>query len=369
MNIACTFILYNFLILGYYFGVKSGVKSKRKNQSVLYLIMACLLCGIVAAFRGDCGSDTNMYMRLYYGGVDAIHRWESFESGYILLMNLFKVFKLPFEAFLFFIGSSTTYLITRFIKDNAEDVDLSVICLAYTTDLYFFGFNGIRQMIAICICVYAINLIFRNKLKTSVLLIIAAMFFHRSAGIVLLIIFLKQVLKHRKLYKFFTVCGIMAILFFVNNRDILGNLVYYITKSDYYQSYFTRNAYVDSNLLTYFIKQVPILFIAYFGLMHRTLCKEKARLYYSLALFGIVFSSIGAITQTQIARLGMYFSTFKIYVYGYASKNRLYITHNKYLRETTIKKIVITYLYALFFYNYFIKGFSEIVPYGLFKGL
>ena len=369
MNIVCTFILYNFLILGYNFLVRNGIKSKGKKQSALYLIMACLLCGIVAAFRGDCGSDTNMYMRLYYGGFDAIHRWESFESGYILLMNLFKTFKLPFEVFLFFIGSGTTFLITKFIKDNAEEVDLSVICLAYTTDLYFFGFNGIRQMIAICICVYAINLIFRNKLKTSVLLIIAAMFFHRSAGVVLLIIFLKQVLKHRKLYKYLTVCGIIAILFFVNNRNILGNLVYYITKSDYYQSYFTRDAYVDSNLLKYFIKQAPILFIAYFGLMHRTFYKEKARLYYSLALFGIVFSSIGAITQTQIARLGMYFSTFKIYVYGYASKNRLYITHNQYLSGTTIKKVVITYLYALFFYNYFIKGFSEIVPYGLFKGL
>ena len=365
MSIILTFLLYNILIFGYYGCVRCGLHARK--HSVIFLFMGCILCGVVAAFRGESGSDTVMYRTLYYSGVNAIHRWESFETGYVFIVNLFRTLGIPFEGFLFAISAITTGLITWFIKENASDVNLFVICMAYTTDLYFFGFNGIRQMIAICVCICAIELIYQKKIKTALLLTIIATLFHRSAAVVLIVPALKIAIKNKKAYRFVIAGIILLILFFINNRDILGKLVYFITDSGYYESYVTRDAETGSNIISYFIKQMPIVLISYFGLMHCKKDNEKMKNYYALALFGIVFSSIGSITQTQIARLGMYFSSFKIYVYGYAANNRLYLAENKCIDCRAVRIISIIYLYSLFIYNYFVKGFSEIVPYGLFR--
>jgi hypothetical protein len=365
MSIILTFFLYNILIFGYYECVNRGLHAKKHKFK--FLILGCILCGIVAAFRGESGSDTAMYRTLYYSGVNAIHRWESFETGYVFTVNVFRTLGLSFEGFLFFVAAITTGLITWFITKNISEINLFVACMAYTTDLYFFGFNGIRQTIAICVCICAIELIYQKKTKIAFLLIVLATFFHRSAAIVLLVLVLKIVIKNKKIYKFIIVGTILLILFFVLNREILGKIIYFITNSIYYESYATRDAETGSNIINYFIKQMPIILISYFGLMHCEYNNEKIKNYYALALFGITFSSIGSITQTQIARLGMYFSSFKIYVYGYVTNNRLYLTKKYFVDGKTIKIISIIYLYSLFIYNYFIKGFSNIVPYGLFR--
>ena len=126
-------------------------------------------------------SDYNQYKGVYY--LD----YFQFEPGYEFLQNIFSGLGVPFEIFVFiFAVISCVFLKKAFSKYWFFWGMLLVLAKLAT----FYAMSGMRQWMALCICFYAISLLLNGEKLKFVFWVIIAFTFHRSAFIVLPLIFL-----------------------------------------------------------------------------------------------------------------------------------------------------------------------------------
>ena len=365
MSAALTFVFYNLIFILFCRLVYKASRSGEKKRKRL-ILTACVLCGLVAAFRGNTGTDSAMYRNVYIYGVGSLTRWVEFEPGFKLAMKIMHLMHMPYQAFFFLWQFISTYLCIKFILYYQKDIDVRISSFAYITSLFFSGLNAMRQIMAIAICLYAICVFFDNHRKKAIVLICVSGLFHRSGLICLGVVALYFVIRNKKVYKFVIAGSIVVIAFLVVNRSILGSIIRIVTGSGYYSAYFTRDAYVDSSLFSYYLKQLPLLFILISNIIYNKFDRKSGKgkyWIYVLTLFGVVLSSIASITDTQAGRLGLYFSSFKILVYGLISYSGLMISRKTKIGYRYCKYGSMAYMYLIFIYDYFIKNFSSIVPY------
>ena len=123
------------------------------------------------------------------------------DTGYLVVVwALSHIFPNPQFVFIF---SAILFVIAvcNFIYKNSEDVCLSVVmfvCLG----LYTFMVQGLRQAVAMCICLFALELYKNKKYVRFVLLVLLATLFHKTAIIFLLVGFLRLLKMEWKSYTF-----------------------------------------------------------------------------------------------------------------------------------------------------------------------
>lgn len=175
------------LLIGLLFIAFEGNNGKRSNK---YL----LIMGIIIFFFFSCRSK-------YVGSGDALfyfNLWERFsnipfnglpiilgidlEKGYIVSTWLLSHIFHDGQFIFVFAGIIYTLSICKFIKENVEDYILGF--LAFNSfGLFSFFLQGIRQSIAICICLLAINYCKEKKPVKFLVMILIATLFHASAAI------------------------------------------------------------------------------------------------------------------------------------------------------------------------------------------
>ena len=173
--------------------IKVNDKAKRN-----FLLWCGLFMFIMIAFRHkEVGSnDSQNYFNnwellsgLSFGGLKSYIAESNFESGYLLFVWIFShIF--PNGQFVFIISAILFVVaVCRFIYINSEDPELSFvmyICLG----LYSFMAQGLRQSIAMSICLFAIELAKKRKFIPFVLLVLLASTFHTSAIVFLCVYFI-----------------------------------------------------------------------------------------------------------------------------------------------------------------------------------
>ena len=123
------------------------------------------------------------------GGVESYIEDSKMEGGFIYTVWAWaKIFKEPQIIFVI-TGAIYTIAVCRFIYLNSEDVLMSVV-MFITLGLYEFMFQGMRQAIAMSICLFAFEFCKKRKLLPFILLIVLAMCYHRTAGIFVVVYFL-----------------------------------------------------------------------------------------------------------------------------------------------------------------------------------
>lgn len=329
------------------------------------MAIAALLCGLIAAFRGTTGSDSAMYINAFINGPQSISRWEEFEIGFVIVVNVLNTLGATYHWFFFLMEFLTSLFVFLAVAEERNLIDTKLAVFIYMTDLYFFGFNGLRQAVAVGIGLYAMVLYFNEKRVGSFLWILFAACFHRSALICILAYALKLICKNRyRKMIMWLIFGVALIL--VANRQLLGEIVYILTGSGYYRGYLTRTAPVDTTVFKYYLKLAPLLLVVFANIKNYEKGNEFF-VYFVLMVVGLIISSLGAITQTQVARLGMYFSYMKILVCGFCVAQKIPIRMNCMSGKIFVRGLLYIFFYGMFFYSYFIRGFSMLVPYGLFK--
>lgn len=160
------------------------------------------LCGTVIflsfALRNSCvGSDDSLgYYNTWrqlepmsIGSVESYIEGSKMEGGFIYTVWVWaKVFKEPQMIFVI-TGAIYTFAVCRFIYLNSEDVLMGVI-MFITLGLYEFMFQGMRQAIAMSICLFAFEFCKKRKILPFIVLIVLAMCYHRTAGIFFVVYFL-----------------------------------------------------------------------------------------------------------------------------------------------------------------------------------
>lgn len=361
MQVALTLVLY--------FGVAiiegdlmDKIQKHKKGKKLL--IFAIVLPSIVAAFRGNTGSDSEMYRIAYEQGINAVHRWVNFEMGYRILVQILHSLYMPYQV-LFFVTSFITVSFTLLtILQLKKCIDVRLATYIYITGLYLFSFNAMRQCIAISLCLYGIVLYLKRHLIKGIMMILLASLFHVSALICLTVIVLKCLL-NRKNYKIILFCLVIFSFYMIKNRAFLGDIILFMTGKSYYSGYITREAEVDASIMNYYIKASPVLIIGFFNIRNY---KDEQLMYsiYALTVIGYIIGSLATVTATQIGRLGDYFAYLEIFLMGFCATQKIRVDHYIVTNKFT-KHILYTYFSLLMFYSTFIRNFSELVPYSVFR--
>lgn len=137
-----------------------------------------------------------------YGSIDI-------ENGYLFSIWLIShVFKDPQFVFVFY-GLLMAISVSTFVYKNCEDPVLAFVmfnCLG----LWGFMVQGIRQGIAMCICLFAIEACKQKKLIRFIFIVILAMLFHASAVVFFAVYPLSKVKMDIKGYLITIVVAVIA---------------------------------------------------------------------------------------------------------------------------------------------------------------
>lgn len=214
----------------------------QQNNYKNYMILCGVLIAVISALRSPfAGSgDSYSYVIKYLG----MQTYDSFQEYYDIHLSKYDL--LSSEAGFYFsmwllghvfqngqaviIVSSLfiTWATCRFIRRNSVDAALSLTIYVCLT-LFTFNLNGMRQAIAMSICLFAYEKAKQRELIKFVLLVVLAMLFHKTAMCFLPVFFLPK-LKNSMGYWLFYVIGLILCLLFVD-RIIAG--YYEISGEDY----------------------------------------------------------------------------------------------------------------------------------------
>ncbi len=104
------------------------------------------------------------------------------EKGYVLVTWLLSQCFHNGQYVFVFSGIFFALSITNFLKKNCDDCVLGLISMT-SMGLCTFFLQGIRQAIAICICLYAIEYCKKRNIRAFLAVVIVAMTFHASAAV------------------------------------------------------------------------------------------------------------------------------------------------------------------------------------------
>lgn len=151
---------------------------KFSNKKFLVAIYSIPLLLILGLRDKSVGSDTYAYSLdyLYWGSIDYSDLVFSFteECGYKLIQYLFYNMGIPWQLFLFILSSFMVYSISVFIYRYSKTTIFTLL-LYLTIGIFAMNMTGIRQSVAVCICLFAYYYLEnQNDIKFSLLVIVAS---------------------------------------------------------------------------------------------------------------------------------------------------------------------------------------------------
>lgn len=199
-----------------------GISKKRKSSGKkIYIIIIGIIFVLMASLRStEVGIDTNMYHTLFLYAKSmnslstAFSSWQlgSVEPGFIILLY-YSSHYLNWQIMLTILAIISIVPVLYVIYKYSSDYWMSLFL--YIAFGYFsFSMNGIRQAVAIGICMIAYCFSRKKKLFPFLICIAIAMTFHRSAILFLPVYWLGKLRIERKIYQilYFVVLAFMFVL-------------------------------------------------------------------------------------------------------------------------------------------------------------
>lgn len=365
MGYTGTLLLYTFVVCIVPVWTEKAVRSERSFNRKIFTVLAISLPCFLAAFRGNAGTDTRMYRNAYKtisSGLDYSARWVDFESGYIALNRILGYFGLPFEALMFVCQLITFGFVFLAVRRMKDEIDVKLAMFIYMTMGHFASYSMVRQAVAIAICLYAFSLLNDRPVFVFAAWVLAASLFHRSALICLGIIFVKFILQNRKM-RIVQVAGVITVIYLVFHRELLGNIVYRIFRENYYASYFTRDTETSGSMVGFFIQNLPFflfLLLGYEKMWEKN--EKKIMIYFWTVIGGYCLLMLGKITETQVQRIAYYFTYLDVFLFAWICNGNMYLMGRKFPPRAGYYGFIL-FMLIQFYYNYFIRQYSYLVPY------
>lgn len=354
-----TFLLYTTLAV---ITVVLGSNSMKKKSSRLNLdiLLLCILLALVAAFRGETGTDSATYRAIYESPALYFQRTDV-EIGYKVLMYVCNGLGFSYRALFFIMNFFTCYFALDAIREEKDNINVKVALLAFALDFYLFSFNIMRQMLAISICLWSFAKWNHNKKPAALFGLTIAILFHRISAICLIVIVARFFIQN-KYYKLLILCGAALGVFLIKSRTIMTSIVGLLTNQNQHYLIFLSNKLATSGgVAGFLIKIMPIVILSLLSL-HRTKNKSAFRIYFGFMILGYVLSMAGEFTSSEIERIGYYFSYCRIFMLGFVTAGDIKIRKWHFI-QNQITAIVKVYLIAVYIYNFYIAGACMVVPY------
>lgn len=204
---------------------------RRIRFTPAFAVVAFLPVIIWAGFRPRF-ADTGAYMSMYkkvpasLGSLPSYVASISKDKGFAALTALIRAF-VGSNVHIYFLVLAIIQglLLLHFFRKYSEDFVFALFLFVASTDYYSWMFNGIRQFVAVTICLASTGFVLKKKFAPAIILILLAATMHASALLMIPVIFIVQ----GKAWNFRTVRFILlsvVIVFYVGRfTNLLDTLL------------------------------------------------------------------------------------------------------------------------------------------------
>lgn len=258
------------VFFSYLANVKKYVNDKIPLGNKIFWYLSELVLIIVSGIRYGVGQDYFYTYVPYFNNLLIGHRNLDVEIGFYYLCKFIQIFTYDY-AWLFIICSVIFFhFIYKAILEQSKSPTFSIFLLVVTTYIFIF-YNGMRQMMAIAIFLYAIKFIQERNLKKYIIYMLLASLLHYSALLLIPLYFLYDV----KLNGF--KIGLFSLAFLAL-KPVITNLSLYIislTKYNYYIG--SRYDTGETSIIMVLINVAVLLFSLFF--INKIKDKEELKKY------------------------------------------------------------------------------------------
>ncbi len=276
------------------------LKKINKKSFNIYDVFVLLVLVIICGFRRFVGTDYQLYINMY-NKLDWFPHLEFLIKQLIVLLNYLK---LDYTSFFFLMAFLTFSIMYKAVKEQsvapAESI-LYYVCFGY----YAMAFNGIRQMLAISICLYSLKYIKDKQFIKYLLLIVIATMCHTTSIIMLPMYYFGNKDLKKSTLQIITIISLFGFVFY--------NPIYrfVVSNFDRFSDYAVINGmtYSEAGLGTYVIGFIhfALIFIAlkYYDKIINV--DEKNKIYINLLIFSTIFFSLSFV-NTVVVRMAYFFT-------------------------------------------------------------
>ncbi len=220
------------LLVMRYFMVGAG-KNNPERADKVYLFIASGILAAITGLRGKyVGTDTLGYMNNFlrmdsYSWKYALSdRSGRFEWGYKLLTKLIGVITDNENVFLFIVAAIFAICLGIYINKNSKNRFLSIL-LYYTVSGFSFQLSGVRQSLAMGICLLSFEYIKQRKLFKFLVLAFIASLFHKSALALIPMYFVAYLKINLINFVLLSIAGIFACIYSTPLTHLVNTILGY----------------------------------------------------------------------------------------------------------------------------------------------
>lgn len=319
-----------------------------REKKIPFFIMSFILLFFILSIRYDYGNDYSSYMEIFENIKTNNFAWGANDVGFKWLNQISPSFQFLIIIHSFFYMFTMYYLMKKFLNQN--NLWIGLVILLVNPYLFLIHLSSLRQTVAMCCFIWAVLFWIDNKKIIPFLLIAVGISFHKSAIILLPIMFLLTMKKNKKVWiqgSFVATLILVATPLF----DFVLNFVMKFLPAHYSIVYLSEKSgnSLSSTVLSFVI--YIIVLISYDKLEGKELIIGK------LMIIGSIISVL-TYKISMLTRVQSYFDIFFIVLFP--------IILNK--QDNKLKKIIIFILvlgiYLLRYYSFFtnplwIEGYSH----------
>ncbi|MBQ8322886.1 MAG: EpsG family protein [Clostridia bacterium] len=345
--------LFPFLIGEMY---KSDLKKNEKYVRAkrwIYILLAALPMFVLIGFRNqNLGADTGVYLR-HFSQIRKTS-WSNLfddtrmEYGYLIFVKIVGIFTK--SQLMFQVICATIYLIGILgFCNQLENSPFLFLFFFCTLGTFTFMFTGIRQCLAMSICLLSYRYVKRKKFWKFLFCVALAFFFHKSS-----ILFVAVYIIYRRKFNLanlilYGIICIVSILFLDRIQEWLNSALDY----DY------EIESTGSGIVYFLFLTLLTAFSVFLIIINKKMTKEAQGLI-NVSIITVFFWALRLFTRVA-ERPSYYFLFFSFAMFVYA------IQSIKDARERDIVKIFLILLcMALYIYR-FMGNFASLVPYSFFS--
>lgn len=340
---------------------------KIHNAGILFLL--CILW-VLLAFKGsNIGSDTPSYINFFYefkrnlllngnNFFSIFINHTRFEIGYVVLNNIIANIFGEVQWLFVIIATFEIFVLYKFLLCKSKNIYMSIF-LFISLRFFYFTMSGLRQTIAIFICVIAYQYIEKRKPLLFYLYVIMAMQFHITA-FVFLILYPISFIEFNIKNVFFI--GSVCIIVFLCFDYFISTVLDFMP--NYYSHYRGTVRFEENklgNIIVACMQFVFLIFILFsqYNTKHNTSYDEA-----SMMKFMILISFLLSLISLKATTLDRLFYYFYIYIIIYIP-NVIYAMPFRNKIFFTITVCIFSFLYNIAVL-YFRPEWLNITPYSFF---
>lgn len=306
------FLYYAIVVVPTVLLYRTRYSNKKWLKYRIAILIACLVPSFFYGIRYDVGTDWLTY-KMHYDFISLDDSWAILvlEPGFYCLMSVCKTFGTSFYGFSFVCCILLEFAILKALSNFNLQKEQWLGYFLSAFSVYFVAYNITRQMIATSFLLLSYSYFIIEKKKKSIIWLILAISFHKSAimGIIILII--------NRLYKRFGLLGktktlLVSLLLSCASMAIVLPLIAKLQSMGIYNSIEYQAQSFKISELGFLLYYIPEWFLIYIFMKRYS----DIRLFecFAILMLGGIFQFVGCIYPFA-DRLSWYFVSFRILLY------------------------------------------------------